>query len=153
LPDTTLRPDGQLSLIHNASGLVFLEGHPTHRLDVYAYYGEDYAERSIADSAAGEMGYGLYVSNDSGCATEAAPGTTYGAGYSPGTTGTCQSPTKDVQEGTAGYWFNFYSGTHGKIRQGIQYSYFQRYLWSGLNGIGNQTNDNMVETSFRYYLP
>jgi hypothetical protein len=153
LPDVTLRPDGQLSLIHNASGLLFLEGHATHRLDIYAYYGEDYAGRDITTTATGETGYGLYTSNDSGCNTQASPGTTDGDGYSPGSTGTCQSSTKDDQEGTAGYWFNVYSGSHGTLRQGVQYSYLQRYLWSGLGGVSINTNDGMVETSFRYYLP
>jgi len=153
LPDVTVRPDGQLSPIHNASGLLFVEGHPTHRLDLYSYYGEDYDGRDLANTGTGEMGYGLYTSNDTGCNTPGIPGTTNGAGYTPGGTGTCQSSTKDVQEGTVGYWFTIRSGAYGKIRQGIQYSYFQRYLWSGLNGIGVNTNDNMVEASFRYYLP
>lgn len=78
--------------------------------------------------------------------------------YAPGTTGTCGGNNKDVQEGTVGYWFNFYAGAKGKLRQGIQYSYFTRNLWSGAGGTTNpgggaQGTDNVVETSLRYYLP
>jgi hypothetical protein len=153
LPDVTVRPDGQLSLIHNVSAMAFVEGHATHRVDIYAYYGVDYAGRDFATTSTGEVGYGLYTSNDSGCFTPAAPGSTNGAGYSPGATGTCQSATKDMQQGTVGYWFNLYAGLHGRLRQGLQYSYLQRYLWSGLGGASVNTNDNMIETSFRYYLP
>jgi hypothetical protein len=52
-----------------------------------------------------------------------------------------------------GYWYNFYAGPHGRLRQGFQYSYVARYLWSGLGGAGINTNDNVIETSLRYYMP
>ena len=70
----------------------------------------------------------------------------------------CAGSNKDVQEFTAGYWYNFYNGPKGRLRQGIQYSYMVRNLWSGVGGAANPANsaegtDNMVFTSFRYYLP
>jgi hypothetical protein len=63
-----------------------------------------------------------------------------------------------VQEYTAGYWFNFFNNPHGRLRQGITYEYIRRDLWSGNGGVANPGNgaygdDNMVFTSFRYYLP
>ncbi len=57
-----------------------------------------------------------------------------------------------------GYWYNFYNGPKGRLRQGIQYSHFERDLWSGAGGITNPSNgakgtDDAFWTSFRYYLP
>jgi hypothetical protein len=153
LPDVTVRPDGAFSPLHSFSGLGFVEGHATKRLDVYAYYGGDYVGRNLTKVGTEQMGYGSYFANDSGCTTQAVPGTGSGAGVSPATTGTCNSATKDTQETTVGYWYNFYAGPHGRLRQGFQYSYVARYLWSGLGGAGINTNDNVIETSLRYYMP
>jgi hypothetical protein len=153
LPDVTVRPDGALSPLHSFSGMGFLEGHATKRLDLYAYYGGDFVGRNLVDVGKGQVGYGSYYANDSGCTVQAAPGTTTGTGTTPGTTSTCASATKDTQETTVGYWYNFYAGPHGRLRQGFQYSYVARYLWSGLGGAGINTNDNVIETSLRYYMP
>ena len=46
LADATLRPDGTLEPIRNYHGLFSLETHPQPKLDVYAYYGGEYAKRS-----------------------------------------------------------------------------------------------------------
>jgi hypothetical protein len=46
LADATARPDGTLALIRNAQGLGRLEWHATPKLDVYAYYGLEYAWRA-----------------------------------------------------------------------------------------------------------
>ncbi len=64
----------------------------------------------------------------------------------------CTADTKDVQEFTAGYWYDFYRGPAGRLRQGLQYAYFQRNIWSGI-GTTPKGTDNMFWTSFRYYLP
>jgi hypothetical protein len=95
----------------------------------------------------------------SGCEVEpttvASAGATGAAGTSPSN---CGGSTKDVQEFTAGYWWNIIAGTKGRLRQGIQYSLIRRDIWSGAGGTTNTTNgahgdDNMIFTSFRYYLP
>ena len=62
-------------------------------------------------------------------ATAAQPG-----GAPTGAGSSCAGNNKDVQEFTAGYWFNFYNGPKGRLRQGIQYSYIRRDLWSGTGG-------------------
>ena len=45
----------------------------------------------------------------------------------------------------------------GRFQWGPQYSYVSRNTWSGVNatggGVGPHGIDNMVFTSFRYYLP
>jgi hypothetical protein len=71
-----------------------------------------------------------------------------------------------VQEFTVGYWWNIIAGPQGRLRQGFQYSLIRRDLWSGAQGSaanaaaggynpggGAHGDDNMIFTSFRYYLP
>lgn len=152
IADTTARPDGQLALIHGFSALGTVEFHVTPRLDVYANYGGDYASRRyFLTSPTKSVGYGSYLNVLTGCNTEPPPPTT-NSGFTPGTQSNCTADTKDVQEFTAGYWYNFYSGPKGRLRQGIQYAYFERNIWSGI-GTTPQANSNMLWTSFRYYLP
>jgi hypothetical protein len=46
LADATARPDGTLALIRTAHGLARLELHPSTKLDIYAYWGLEYAWRA-----------------------------------------------------------------------------------------------------------
>jgi hypothetical protein len=46
LVDATARPDGTLALIRTAHGLGRLEWHPSPKIDVYGYYGAEYAWRA-----------------------------------------------------------------------------------------------------------
>lgn len=157
IADITLRPNGQIAPLHNFSALGTIEANPTARLNLYVNYGGDYVGRRYF----GEVGYGSPLTNMSGCNIEPLPGTTAsngGDGFTPSTPADCGNQNKDVQELSTGYWYYFYKGPMGGLRQGIQYSYFQRNLWSGAGGATNpgggaQGTDNMVETSFRYYLP
>jgi len=152
IADTTVNPAGQLALIHGFSALSTLEFHVTQRLDLYANYGGDYAGRRYFIAAPGKaVGYGSPFNVETGCETEPAP-SSGNTGYTPASQSNCTADTKDVQEFTAGYWFNFYSGSKGRLRQGFQYAYFQRNIWSGIGATPQSTN-NMFWTSFRYYLP
>jgi hypothetical protein len=105
-------------------------------------------------------GYGSPFANNSGCSTETAPGGT----SAPGGGGTCAGDTRYISEATLGFWHKFYQGEKGRVQWGIQYSYFYKTGWSGnnsSNGVPSPTAvtvsphavDNMVWTSFRYYLP
>lgn len=152
LSDLTLRPDAQLALLHAFSGLSTLEYHVTPRLDLYANYGGDYVGRHYFTSGTGTEGYGSPLLVNTGCGKEPVPGTTPTSGFTPATPSSCAAVNKDVQEYTAGYWYDFYKGAAGRLRQGIQYSYFDRNTWSGVGGSPKGT-DAIVETSFRYYLP
>ena len=100
-------------------------------------------------------GYGSPFANNSGCSTENPPS----GSSTPSAGGTCAGDIRVITEGTAGFWFKPYNGPKGSIRWGIQYSYFTKSGWSGNNnvagaaGISPKAVDNMVLTSFRYYLP
>jgi hypothetical protein len=180
LSDVTADAAGELAPIHNASGLLTVEATPTPRLFIYMNYGGDYAGRtdfanagattlgapSAAQNASGvwggtwkapsaaAVGYGSRLLNNSSCNTASNPGYNGSStGYYPG--GSCGAQTRDVQEFTGGYWYDFYKGDRGRLRQGLQYGYAVREGWSGAGtpAIGAKGIDNMVWTSLRYYLP
>jgi regulator of replication initiation timing len=166
LPDATAHPDGTLELLAGGSALGSLEWHATPRLDLYGYYGGEYAKRAFYPNGLyvttsgptyGQpilVGYGAPNNVVSGCYLETLP--TNGLANGPSST-TCQADNRNIQEGTFGYWFRFYKGPRGTFQQGIQYSYGERHTWQGIgeNGLGFSPKaiDNMWFTSFRYYLP
>jgi hypothetical protein len=172
LPDVTARPDGSLELLSGGSALGSLEWHATPRLDLYAYYGGEYAKRAYYATGSfivtpgptlGQpilTGYGAPTNVVSGCTTEVLPvASPNGGGQVPGPAASCNADNRNIQEGTFGYWFRFYKGTRGTLQQGLQYSYVVRHTWQGIgdpaNGITGSPKaiDNMFFTSFRYYLP
>jgi len=183
LSDVTSAASGEFSPLHNLSALSTVEFAPTPRLTIYLNYGGDYAGRnsgvgstlgaptatknpttglwgghwSAPSNAA--VGYGSPLLSNSACLTTSAPGYNGSStGYYPG--GSCGAQTKDVQEATAGYWYDFYKGDYGRVRLGMQYAYALRQGWTGAvvstngpGGVGAKGIDNMFWTSFRYYLP
>ncbi|MGA8089314.1 MAG: hypothetical protein WCA10_18725 [Terracidiphilus sp.] len=159
IADITLRPDATISPLHGFSAISTLEMNPTSRLNLYFNYGGDYIGRDYTiDPVSGkEVGYGTYTANMSGCNTENASSAANASG-NPGAPSNCGANTKDVQEFSAGWWYNIYAGPKGRLRQGFQYALFERNLWSGTGGPlnpngGASGTDNMWWTSFRYYLP
>ena len=186
LADLTFRPDGTQALIRTAHGLATFEFHATPKLDIFAYYGGEYAWRAgytgymidnittaqtLTACTAGTPGcpngdqittvtthntainkiggYGNIAADNSGCSTELVP-----AGTSAPSAGSkCAGDVRFIYEGTLGFWHKIYQGPKGGFRWSIQYSYFNKSGWSGNNGIQPKAVDNMVWTSFRYYLP
>jgi hypothetical protein len=99
-------------------------------------------------------GYGSPFANNSGCSVENPPSTD----ITPSGGGTCAGDTRFIWEATVGFWHKIYQGPKGGIRWGIQYSYLTRMGWSGNDGgsttsLSPKATDNMIFTSFRYYLP
>jgi hypothetical protein len=103
----------------------------------------------------GVGGYGSPYANNTGCSTELPPAGT----SAPSGGANCAGDTRYISEATLGFWNKIYQGEKGRVQWGIQYSYFYRNSWSGKNGLTGTTSisphavDNMVWTSFRYYLP
>jgi hypothetical protein len=178
LPDVVARPDGVLVPVRNYQGLATLEYH-TKRLDIYSNFGMEYEARTAYTFGGKGAGYGSNLFDNSGCSIEAPPTSTTTPvntpTTTPGTTGTgtvpvsgpvapltpgfntanpanCTGDTRSIFEGTIGFWYRFYSGPKGRLQWGPQYSYIDRNTWSGVGGNPNAT-ENMIFTSFRYYLP
>jgi hypothetical protein len=159
LPDVTINSGGQLAALHNWAALGEVFAHVTPRLDMYADAGFEGVGRAIYSYGNSFEGYGLRTANNTGCGTQSLPGTAAGVyppapvGYVPGGTGTCNGNNKDVVEGTLGYDYYFYKGPLGRFRQGFQYSWLERSLYSGSTGTAPKANNNIIETNIRYYLP
>jgi len=150
LPDVTVHPNGTLEPLRNAQGLFSLEVHPTPRLDLFAYAGTEYVQRTTYLNSAGVLvGYAPVTGSNTGCGVEAPP--TGGTGFNPGT-GTCLGATRNLMQGSLGYQYRIYSGPKGKLQYGLAYSYLERNAWAGVGGSPKATN-NFVYTSFRYYIP
>jgi hypothetical protein len=155
LPDASINGDGTLHLIKNLEGLTTLELHVNKKLDFVGYGGVEYAGRSASFDPLGKagagavVGYGAPAFVNSGCYTESVPGS---GGFAPGTLANCTADTRAVIEGTAGFWYKFYNGPRGRFQFGADYAYLTRNAWSGVGGQPHGI-DNMIFTSFRYYLP
>ena len=158
LADATLRPDGTLEPIRNYHGLFSLETHPTPKLDVYGYYGGEYAQRTVYTTAQGYlMGYGAPNLSDAGCYNLPSATGLSSTGGSPSAS-LCASPTRYIQEGLLGFTYRVAnSPKYGRFQYQVNYQYMQRNLWSGVGSAttpsGPRGLDNMIFTGMRYYIP
>ena len=160
LADATVRPNGTIAPINNYQGLLTLEYH-SPKWDWYGNGGIEYDGRTAFTNSKGvPIGYGSLLFNNTGCGIETLPSTSFSAGFSPGGLANCNADTKDIVEGTVGFWYKPYNGPKGRLQMGMQYSYLTRQAWSGIGtklpvpaGANPSAIDNMVFTSFRYYLP
>ncbi len=184
LQDVTVRPDGTLVPLRSYQALGTLELHATPKLDIYAYVGGEYLRRAsyINPINGVVVGYGSNTFSNKGCNTETLPNsgntaltsinlsggtaaptktglspTAYN-GFLPGALGSCTADTRNIIEGTLGFWYRFYQGPKGRLQSGIQYSYVVRNTWAGTTTSSTtfanpSGSTSMVLTSFRYYLP
>jgi hypothetical protein len=106
-------------------------------------------------------GYGSPAANNTGCTGPAFSGEQPPTGsFTPSPGVNCAGDIKVITEGTVGFWHKFYNGPKGGMRWGITYSYITKTGWSGSGGlpagtpgISPKAVDNMIWTSFRYYIP
>jgi hypothetical protein len=151
----TVRPNGSLSLLHSYQALGTAEIHATPKLDLYFNFGMEYASRArYLNAAGGAVGYGSQLFSNAGCNTEILPTNQ----NTPAGPGTCTGDTKALVEGTFGLWYRFYKGNYGTLQWGPQYSYVVRTTWTGASatagvGVAPHATENMIFTSFRYYIP
>ena len=154
LPDATIEADGRLHAVGAASALAGVIAHITPSIDIYGFAGFEQVNRTFStvggatSGATTQVGYGAVGGvNNYGCNVEG---------------GVCQGATHRVIQFTGGMWDKLYKGSFGEVRVGVQYSYTERFLFSGTtnaNGIATaaapmvaaRANDNTILTSFRYY--
>ena len=101
-------------------------------------------------------GYANVAANNSGCSTEGLPVDR----NNPSNGSNCAGDIRIIKETTVGFWHKLYQGDRGRVQWGLAYSYLVKNAWSGTGGfpagsagVGPKANDNMIWTSFRYYLP
>ena len=149
LPDSTVYGDGYQHLVRSYQGLLSVEYH-TPKWDLNLYGGGEYAGRQSSLYKGKPVGYGSPLFVNTGCGTETLP--TLANGFGPGALANCAGNTRAIFEGTAVFWYRFYNGPKGRLQLGAQYSYVTRNAWSGIGG-EPEAVQNMVFSSFRYYLP
>ncbi len=150
--DVTLKPDGTPRPIRSYHGLAGPEFHFGKNLDVYAYYGAEYYQRTAyLTTATSGIGYGLPFATNTGCKLQQ---TTTAA------ISGCNGNTRYAWEFTPGMVYRFYKGTAGTVQWGFQFSYSQRALWAGTGGLpvgtpglGPTANVSQIYTNLRYVLP
>jgi hypothetical protein len=157
LSDLSINGNGTPHLVKNLMGLSTLEwSHKKVSLDFYG--GTEYASRtySIDPLTGKQVGYGAPTFKNYGCYLELPPAVN--TGFTPTSLADCTGDSRVVTEGTTAFWYRFYDGPRGRFQFGAQYSYLNRQTWSGA-GFSKTSSlspvglDNMVFTSFRYYLP
>jgi hypothetical protein len=154
LPDVTVDPTGHLHTLRTYQGLLSTEYH-LPKWDIYGYGGTEYVN-NWAKFRTGStfVGYGAPTNNTSGCWQETLPATNNG--FSPGALANCTADTRALFEGTLGFWYKPYNGPKGRVQMGMQYSYLTRDTWRGFAKapfLAPEAINNMIFTSFRYYLP
>jgi len=141
LPDVTFGADGSIHPLTEYSLLGGLTGHPSSAFDVYLYSGLEHADRWSETIVNGKTktnyGYGNPNASNAGCNTE-------------GSALACTANTRDLMEGTVGFWWKFYQGDFGSARWGGQYELVARNVWGGVGG-GGTADNNIIMTSFRFY--
>jgi hypothetical protein len=140
LPDVTLRPDGDIAPIRET---IFMGGgtwHATTDLDLYVFGGREQQSSKFFAAGASQFGFGN-------------PAATFTATSCNTEGGVCSPNLRRVTQITAGAWQKAYTGSFGQIRIGLQYSHTKLTGFSGVDGFIPKTNEDMVFTSFRYYLP
>jgi hypothetical protein len=141
--DVTVKPDGSVLPLRTLQLMAGIEAHPRSKFDFYLYGGNEFYGRAAYVSASGHpVGYGSPLNNNSGCQLE-----------TPTAAQPCQAQNRNLWEVEPGFWYRFYRGQSGTVAVGASYSYTHRATWAGLGGVQPKGIENMVMTSFRYYLP
>ena len=160
LSDVTVTPNGHLAPINSYQGLLTLEYH-SPKWDWYGNGGVEYDGRTAFLNAKGSpVGYGSQLFNNTGCGIETLPSSGLTAGFNPGGLANCNADTKDIVEGTLGFWYKPYNGPKGRLQIGTAVFLPDQACLDGRRYKGLRRRDanpsaidNMVFSSFRYYLP
>jgi hypothetical protein len=162
LADATLRPDETLEPIKNYHGLASIESHWSPKFDVFAYYGGEYAQRTVytVPTSGALIGYGPSNLNDSGCYALPTFANTSGTAGSISASQSCASPTKYIFEPMIGFQYRpIVSPKYGRLQYSVTYSLLNRQLWAGTPTTGlivtssPRAQDSMIHVQMRYYIP
>ena len=146
LADVTLNPTtGAMRPLRDARIMGGIEYHPTTRIALYAYAGNEYVGRyayTAVDSTGAVVpaGYGSPLISYAACTSEVALNTCNGAN------------NRDIYDVTVGYRRTLLQGEFGKFEYGNQVEYMHRSLWSGI-GRTPQGEDLVILSTGRWYLP
>jgi hypothetical protein len=128
-PDLTVRPNGNISLVHTYSTVDGFETNLSKNLLLYSYYGGSYFGRNSSIDSTGKL---------------------VGYGYN----GSSTSSNRSIQEYTIGLTPTlFKNAQYGALQLITQYSYVWRNPWSVPAGGPKNAKTNMVYVDLRYTIP
>ncbi|MFT8720453.1 hypothetical protein [Acetobacter sp.] len=136
LPDATLNAQGKPEPLFSAQGTAGVIAHPNNRLDVYGYFGTQWAGRSYSTVGTSALGYGNPLSSNAGCNIELS-------------SLPCTANIHNVMEGTIGAWWRFLKGRYGTVEAGAQLAYSHVQAWDGAGGRPH-TSVSQMFLDFRY---
>ncbi len=153
MPDTVYRSNGQLQPVMGYQFHFGLETHPSPKLDVHVYFGDEYTRRTTYYTGGTALlptgtGYGLISQDLRGCNEEI-----------PVTGDGCSASNKNVYEIMPGFWYRFYRGPAGTVQFGAFFEHYYRSTWAGkqtatgANPLPVSTSQNEILTAFRWYFP
>jgi hypothetical protein len=162
-PDVTVNSTGDLVPVKALQAVLGIETHPTPKFDFDFYVGDEYYGRaaySINTGLFGSTTEGTYVIGY-GAPQFINNGCTENATASP-LLCMSSSQTRNVWTAQPVFWYRLYRGSRGTLQIGASYAYTYRRTWDGVLTNENSDNipsyrplaiENIVMTSFRYYLP
>ena len=137
--EVTINNKYQLVPIKNLAGFAGFEYHPNKKWDIFAFYGQEYYQRS---------GKGGYVD-------------TFGnkLGFGNSLVTSAPSNNKSMYDGQVGYWYRIYSGNYGAWVTGAELGYIERKLWptsaapAATGPLPLKGEDIVWNLAIRYVLP
>jgi uncharacterized coiled-coil protein SlyX len=140
-PDVTLKPNGSVVAVPVTMAVFGFEAHPSPKLDVYVYYGVDYAGKTVYPVTAynatagtgtpgftqnGWIGFGVPNALQTYCNTEGGGATLNGVVLP------CNTANRQVQEFQIGFWHHVWApSSKGDMKWGLGYAWAEREVWSG----------------------
>ncbi|MBV1836146.1 hypothetical protein [Acetobacter estunensis] len=136
LPDATLSALGKPKPLLSIQGTAGIVAHPDPTLDVYGYFGTQWAGKGGSEYGGQAYGYGNHLFSNAGCNIEMS-------------SLPCAGNTRSVMEATVGAWWRFFKGRFGTVEAGTQLAWSQREAWSGEGGKPS-TSMSQIFFDFRY---
>ena len=136
-PDVAIGPEGSVHPIRAVQAITGFDWKPTKALQIYNYIGlEFYGRTSFSGST---VGYGSPLLDLAPCASQ--------EGFP------CAGGNRSIWQIMPGIWYSLARSEHGSVALGLSYIHTRRALWSGLESIRPEGQENSFVSSIRYYLP
>ena len=139
LPDATYKADGSPEPLPEIQASIGVVGHPTPKLDLFAFGGIEAEERKFGGTGANAFGYGNPNFVNTGCDSLSAAATQP----------TCTGNTRAVAGIQIGGWYTWLHGGYGTLMTGVQYQFDKRTVFRGVGG-APATDENMIQVIVRY---
>jgi outer membrane murein-binding lipoprotein Lpp len=144
--DATIAADGSITPLPALTAMVGLVAHPYDGLDIFAYAGTEQVYASYFNVGTTLFGFGNPGFSNAGCLIVTP------ASFAGATPANCIANNRRITELAVGFWQNVYKGNLGRVAVGAQYEYIKREVFAGIGGAPS-TDNNIILTSIRYYLP